>query len=305
MSDPMFRLAHISDIHLGPLPRITLRELASKRITGYVNWQRNRRKRLFGNILESLLEEIKSTAPDHLAITGDLVNLAANAEIEVATAWLKAVGDPLSVSYVPGNHDAYVPGAYKKIYQAWRPNMLGDDHQHRQVDDSHFPYLRVRDQMALIGVSTAYATPPLLASGLFGRRQARELGQLLDETRKAGLFRTIMIHHPPVRGAAASHKRLLGIGRFARVMQDHGAELILHGHTHLDTLYHLDGLHGSIPVVGVPSASEGPGGSKPASGYNLLTIDGEQDKWQCQLERFGLGQNGRTFDRVKSENLMQ
>ena len=60
MSDPMFRLAHISDIHLGPLPRITLRELASKRITGYVNWQRNRRKRLFGNILESLLEEIKS-----------------------------------------------------------------------------------------------------------------------------------------------------------------------------------------------------------------------------------------------------
>ena len=40
----MFRLAHISDVHLGPLPPVTYRQLASKRITGYINWQRNRSK---------------------------------------------------------------------------------------------------------------------------------------------------------------------------------------------------------------------------------------------------------------------
>ncbi|RVC83466.1 metallophosphoesterase, partial [Mesorhizobium sp. M4A.F.Ca.ET.022.05.2.1] len=42
----MFRLAHISDVHLGPLPGVTYRELASKRVVGYVNWQRNRRRHM-------------------------------------------------------------------------------------------------------------------------------------------------------------------------------------------------------------------------------------------------------------------
>ncbi|TIR95677.1 MAG: metallophosphoesterase, partial [Mesorhizobium sp.] len=33
----MLRLAHISDVHLGPLPDVTYRDLASKRVLGYVN----------------------------------------------------------------------------------------------------------------------------------------------------------------------------------------------------------------------------------------------------------------------------
>ena len=36
------RLAHISDVHLGPLPKVKRSELFSKRITGYVNFRRNR-----------------------------------------------------------------------------------------------------------------------------------------------------------------------------------------------------------------------------------------------------------------------
>ena len=37
-----YRTVWISDIHLGPLPDFPLRKLFSKRITGYVNWRRNR-----------------------------------------------------------------------------------------------------------------------------------------------------------------------------------------------------------------------------------------------------------------------
>ncbi len=65
----MFKLAHISDVHLGPLPNLTIRELASKRITGYVNWHRNRRKHLFPNALEMTLKALRGENPDHLAIT--------------------------------------------------------------------------------------------------------------------------------------------------------------------------------------------------------------------------------------------
>ena len=219
MSGSMFRLAHISDIHLGPLPRLTPRELASKRITGYVNWHRNRRKRLFGNILEALLDDIRAAEPDHLAITGDLVNLAARAEIEMAAGWLEQTGKPDFVSVVPGNHDAYVPGAFKRLCNAWRPYMLGDEQPVSTAGDNLFPYLRRRGNVALIGVSTARATPPFMASGIFDRHQARRLREILDETADAGLFRVVMIHHPPVRGATKPYKRMLGIGRFARVLE--------------------------------------------------------------------------------------
>ena len=44
MKDVMFRLAHLSDVHLGPLPDVAYRDLVSKRMLGYVNWQRNRRR---------------------------------------------------------------------------------------------------------------------------------------------------------------------------------------------------------------------------------------------------------------------
>lgn len=62
----MFKLAHISDIHLGPLPRLSVRELLSKRITGFVNWHRNRRKHLFGSTVDLLLDDIRAKQADHL-----------------------------------------------------------------------------------------------------------------------------------------------------------------------------------------------------------------------------------------------
>ena len=282
---------------------MTPRELASKRITGYINWHRNRRKRLFGNILESLVDDIKSAAPDHLAVTGDLVNLGAKAEMEAVAGWLADVGEPDFVSVVPGNHDAYVPGSFKLACRAWRPYMLGDDKPASSAGENLFPYLRVRGMVALIGVSTAHATPPFMASGVFDRRQARLLRTMLKRAEDDGLFRVVLIHHPPVRGATQMHKRMLGIGRFGRVMQSHGAELVLHGHTHLETLYRLPGRRGDVPVVCVPSASEAPGGNRPASGYNMLTIDGSPGAWTCRLERHRLDAESSKFELILSQDL--
>lgn len=282
----MFQLSHISDIHLGPLPALSLRELASKRITGYVNWQHSRRKRLVGNVLEMLLEDIESRSPDHLAITGDLMNLSTNAEIQATTAWLEATGKPYDVSVIPGNHDAYVPGAYEKICQAWKPWMSGDEALLSYTTEKMFPYIRVRGPIALIGISTANATPPFLASGYFGRGQARRTVNALQHARKAGLFRVVMIHHPPIRDATPWHKRLIGIRRFTAAMSTGGAELILHGHTHMDTLHWLHTRNSRIPVVGIPSASQGHGGRRPPAGHNLFTISGNNDAWTCTRESY-------------------
>src|SRR5215469_5154405 len=110
MSKP-FVLAHLSDPHLGPLPQPGVRELASKRLVGYINWRRSRRRVHRRDVLDAITRDLHGTQPDHVAVTGDLVNIALPAEFAHARRWLETLGPPAHVSVVPGNHDAYVAGA--------------------------------------------------------------------------------------------------------------------------------------------------------------------------------------------------
>lgn len=283
----MFRLAHISDLHLGPLPDVTYRDLASKRVVGYVNWQRNRRRLLHDGIIGSIVADIEANAPDHLAVTGDIVNLALDGEIELAKLWLEAVGNPHDVSVVPGNHDAYVPGAFDKVCRSWGAYMTGDELT-APIDRKSFPYMRIRDQVALIGVSTARATAPFMANGFFREDQSHRLAKHLDEAARRKLFRVVMIHHPPVRNAVAQHKRLFGIANFQETVRRHGAELVLHGHSHDPTLYWIDGKHGRIPVVGVSATGQSVGKRRAAAQWNLIEISGKPGSWAVRLIRRGL-----------------
>lgn len=284
----MFRLAHLSDIHLGPLPDVTYRELASKRVTGYINWQRNRRKKLDDTIINSIVRHLKSNEPDHTAVTGDLVNLALDGEIEMARQWLQDTGSPEHLSVVPGNHDAYVPGALDRACRSWGPWMRGDA-EPEPADSRGFPFFRRRGPVALIGVSSARATAPFVASGFFRRKQAQRLGQLLDRAGADGLFRVILIHHPPVYRAAGPMNRLHGISLFQRILRKHGAEVVLHGHTHQPTVHWIKRRgFGPIPVIGTAAAGQGEGGRRPPARYNLLDIGGVPDAWQVSLTAYGI-----------------
>jgi 3',5'-cyclic AMP phosphodiesterase CpdA len=288
----MFKFAHISDIHLGPLPKLSISELMSKRITGFINWHRNRRKHLFVNTLDLLLSDLKSRDPDQLVITGDLVNLATKIETRLAREWLDTIGEPHDTTVVPGNHDAYVPGAHDRSVEAWYPFIRSDDSPVNWPEDDHvFPTFRRRGPLAIIGCSTSNATPPFSASGFYSPRQARETVNLLKKAGEEGLFRVVLIHHPPIQGAAASHKRMIGIRRFAAAISTGGAELVLHGHTHLNTVYWLKTHGNPVPVVGIASASQGPGGHKPPAAYNLFSLSGQQGAWNLTCERYGLTQS--------------
>ncbi len=291
----MFRLTHISDIHLSPLPRVRYRDLASKRITGYINWMRNRKGALHGTVLDSLIADMLAHSPDHIAVTGDLVNLALNLEIDIACEWLTRLGAPDTVSVVPGNHDAYVPGALDRSCRKWEPWMRGDGIDNKGKRPQ-FPYMRARGPVAMIGVSSARATAPFMASGDFLSAQAKRLGKTLDEAGAQGLFRVVMIHHPPIRGATPAHKRLYGIGRFQKVIARHGAELILHGHTHLATRYEIPGPNGPVPVICVPSASQNYGGHKPPARYNMFNISpADKGGWNCEWIERGIADQSEHF----------
>ena len=181
--------------------------------------------------------------------------------------------------------------------------MTGDSRD-APVDRRNFPYMRVRDKVALIGVSSARATAPFMASGYFREEQARRLGEMLDETAEQGLFRVVMIHHPPVRGAVASHKRLFGIGNFQKIVRRHGAELVLHGHSHDPSLNWIEGKEHKVPVVGVSAAGQSVGGSKAPAQWNLLEISGEPGAWSLRLARRGLTGPTVPIREISSETLL-
>ncbi|MEO1106258.1 MAG: metallophosphoesterase, partial [Pseudomonadota bacterium] len=195
------RIAHLSDPHLGPLPRPPLAALLSKRAFGYANWVKNRRAALNPRILDALLEDLHDHEPDHICVTGDLVNIAMPHEYDTAAAFLTTLGQPDDVSCVPGNHDAYVPGGAGMAAKAWALNMSGDDGLQR------FPYLRRRGGIAIIGVSTAVATVPLSARGRVGQAQCEALRTALDRADDA--YKIGLIHHPPDRALASGHRGLV------------------------------------------------------------------------------------------------
>jgi len=281
-----FTLAHLSDIHLGPLPAVSARDLMSKRLTGYINWHRSRAGALAEATLERVTHAAAESGADHFAVTGDLTNLALEAELRASALWLGELGAPDRISVVPGNHDAYVRGALDHVFQAWAPWMTGDD-GNAPASNDEFPFVRVRGPVAIIGASSAVATPAFVAAGRFEGTQARNLRRALDETGKAGLFRIVLIHHPPVRGATIPRKRLYGITLFQSVIAEAGAELVLHGHTHLAQRHAIAGPQGAqVPVIGVPAAGQSPGARRPPGAYNLFAIDGAPGGWRCTLQEW-------------------
>src|SRR5262249_25091280 len=103
-----FTLAHFSDVHMSPISGFDdWRYWNAKRVLGYLNWQRKRRHVHVTSIADRLIADAQALRPDHIAITGDLVNLGLPAEHEAALAWLRRVGSPEHVTVIPGNHDIY------------------------------------------------------------------------------------------------------------------------------------------------------------------------------------------------------
>jgi 3',5'-cyclic AMP phosphodiesterase CpdA len=271
----MFVLAHMSDLHLASRPRPA--ELIGKRGLGFINWQRKRKYIHRPEIADAIVRDLKSVAPDHIAMTGDLVNLSLDDEYRRARAWLEGLGSPHDVTVVPGNHDVYVRAVVASPAAYWGDYMRGDDGR------QDFPFVRRRGNAALVALSTAVPTGPFMATGRLGERQLAGLADALDETR--GLFRIVLIHHPPLSPAKRYMRRLTDAAGLRGVLAAHGAELLIHGHDHRRALVWLDGPGGSkIPAAGVPSVSARvPHGSEDGAGYTIFRIDGEKGAWRCEM----------------------
>lgn len=292
-----FTLAHLSDPHLAPLPAPSLRELIGKRATGYLHWTRTRHKIHRREVLDALVADLRTQRPDYIAVTGDLVNIALEAEFAPASAWLESVGTPEHVTVVPGNHDAYARATQRRFAEMCGDYMHGDGAL--TADPITFPFVRRRGPLALIGVSSAVPTPPFMATGRLGQAQLDALDGILSQLSSEQAFRVLLIHHP--LRSDSRHRRLTDSGELLALLKRYGVELILHGHDHMHSTMWFDGPRGRIPAVGVPSASAIAHGHHPAAAYNLFSIQREGDAWRCEqtIRGFKNGADVRELERVK------
>jgi 3',5'-cyclic AMP phosphodiesterase CpdA len=286
-----FTLAHLSDPHLPPLPVARLHDLAGKRAFGYLNWTRNRQKFHRRDVLDALVSDMQTQAPDHIAITGDLVNLALEAEFAPSRAWLESVGAPDRVTVIPGNHDAYVRITRHRFAEAWGNYLDSDDTPGGAI---RFPSVRRRGPLALISVSSAVPTPPLMATGRLGGTQLDALERILAGLSAEQAFRVLLIHHPLRSDSRA--KRLSDSSKLLALLKQHGVELVLHGHDHVHSTMWFDGPKRSIPAIGVPSASAVAHGRYPGAAYNLFSIERDGGAWRCEQTIRGMADKLRVHE---------
>jgi len=297
-----FRIAHISDIHLPPLPPVKASEMTSKRIVGYNSWMFRRKAIHDLKIAGEIVRDIKAAHSDHVMVTGDLVNIALPREFINGESWLRNLGKPDWVSFVPGNHDAYVRVPWDRGMGHLGDYMTGDLTVPGAVTTPDiampFPYVRQRRNIALIGVSTAIPTRAGRATGVLGEAQIDALANILKNLRARGFYRILMIHHPPLPGLAKRRKALTDAQSLKEVLEDHGCDLVVHGHNHITMRNTLASRHGPVHILGMPSAtSNGARNTEPAA-WNEYHIRRTSGRWHCTV-------NTRTWDVDKNSFMPQ
>jgi 3',5'-cyclic AMP phosphodiesterase CpdA len=285
----MFRLAHVTDPHFrGARGGQGLRagDLFGKRAVGYVNLVVNRVRKHKMDLLEDMRVDLRAQAPDHLAVTGDLSNIAVTAEWRSALAWLDLSGvAPDAISVIPGNHDAYVPEVLttREFERLFAPYQTSDLDRQGDAESAHYPFVQIREPLALIGVSSAVATGDLGAWGEIGEAQLARLEAILKAPELAALTRVVLVHHPPVLHKDGEHRNLRDRDAFAQVLARAGADLVLHGHDHEDQRAELPGPDGrAIPVIGAGSASYA-GGPERRARYSVYEFEGRSITWVSRV----------------------
>jgi 3',5'-cyclic AMP phosphodiesterase CpdA len=279
----VFRLAHVSDLHLCQLPPVTWGQLANKRLLGYLSWCLHRRRSHVRAVLDALVRDLHAIDPDHVAITGDLVNLALPAEFAEAAAWLRRLGPPERISVVPGNHDALVAVLPGDGWDHWRPYMTSDADARDAAGDD-FPFLRRRGPLAIVGLSTARPSPPGFATGRLGADQLAHLDALLERLAEEGRCRVLLAHHCPIDGISRPRKRLIDAAQLRRCVASRGADLILHGHEHVFSFGQIAGRDGPVPVFGTASASRSSASPELTAQYHVHEVAWSAGRWRTVVE---------------------
>lgn len=255
------RIAHVSDLHVpSRWPRAPWLYVG-KRAIGALNYKVRRAGQHPRRALEALVRHLVEDASlDHVVVTGDLTNVAFPVEFEAARAYLRPLIEraPGFVSVVPGNHDRYTYVSARRAYfEKTFADCIATELDAGETEGALYPYVRFRGDVALLGLDSAIATPPLFASGTLGEAQRARLARLLEHPRvRAARFRLVLVHHPPLNQHGERDRalhRLTDDRELLELSARLGIDLILTGHIH-DAFSIEHAAHGRV-VRGIGAGS--------------------------------------------------
>jgi 3',5'-cyclic AMP phosphodiesterase CpdA len=243
------RIAHFSDTHVLAVRGSSPARFLNKRVTGAINLALNRAKHYRVEIFERLLAAISDADVDHTICTGDLVNLALEPEFDRVQGMLAEAFPDDALTLVPGNHDYYArdaveAGLFERYFGRWQPRDI-------EVGEGAYPVVRLRDGLAVVGLSTGEATPVFMATGTIGDRQLGALSTILRREELKDRFVVLALHHPLLPDPSRPldrMRRLTDADRLVSALWDARKRppgLVIHGHNH-------EFLRQAVPGTGIP-----------------------------------------------------
>ncbi len=302
----VFKLAQISDVHLSPITGFTPRYWNAKRTLGYLNWLKNRQHVHRRETAELIARDIAGQSPDYIAVTGDLANLGLPGEYAKALDWLQVLGGPHRVSVIPGNHDIYSTGLGPvSCLDDWADYMRSNGQPPAEKGRATFPYVRRFGKIAIIGLNSAYPTPLFIAAGRVGEEQLAVLATCLDTLRAEDMTRVVLIHHPPLPGQTPPRRALTDAEALQKVLQSHGAELVLHGHNHRDMYATIETISGTAHAIGIASGSAARvHKGEPLARYNLISLAHRPAETRIEIVTRGLLADGSNVGEIAKRSLV-
>lgn len=277
----MYRIAHISDLHLS--------------LKGNIGR---------GERLIELLEDITARGCDHVAVTGDIADDPLPEDLIYAREIFAQYGliSPESLSVVPGNHDVYgsaPPGQLSFMFPKICSEVNAEVMESRFAEifadtfsyNAAYPFTKIFGNVVIIGVNSiidwSIEGNPEGSSGGMNIEKMAQLEMILKNKELDSKHKIVLIHHHFSKPSDVSEQpahslwiKAIGYkmdfhkpGRFLKLLKKCNVKLVLHGHTHYSCVYVKKG----ITFVNSSSCSI-PLADDQVRKYHIISIPGDDEQ---------------------------
>jgi 3',5'-cyclic AMP phosphodiesterase CpdA len=276
----MYKIAHISDTHI-----------SFNDTNGH------------GKNLVELLKDIKQRECDHIVITGDLVENPEVREFQYVKEILSHFDllHPEKLSVIPGNHDIFGGAPNSVMFFTFQlickqTNTKENEEKFIQTfqdtlpEDKSFPYLKVIDNIAFIGINSmdkwSVKKNPEGSNGMISKGDFKKIKKILSQKEIKEKYKIVLIHHHfnkirqieeyPAHSIwlkTVDYKmKLHNKNKLSELFKNQKVNLVLHGHTHINHIYNIKGVtYINSSAACVPLTDD------MNRMYNIISIPGENE----------------------------